>query len=179
MRRPTGKPNVISPDLNESKPFCSPQDQIQWGILFLSRHLRRFGPWEREQCLQDAWEWARQRGDLLCLQIIRDYRECYKESGPTYRRHQDWFFSNWENPEFWAEWENRFSSQGRRGRRRASASNWLDRGRGSVHLKDALILFKRLGVDVPSLSARGSSAWLIFGLPGATIPIEETRRAMS
>ena len=32
--------------------------------------------------LQDKWEWARQQGDLLCLQIIRDYRECCKESGP-------------------------------------------------------------------------------------------------
>ena len=107
MRRPTGEPNVMSPDLNESKPFCSPQDQIQWGILFLSRHLRRFSLWDREQCLQDVWEWARQRGDLLCLQIIRDYRECYKASGPTYRRHQDWFLSNWNDPEFWAEWEKR------------------------------------------------------------------------
>ena len=97
----------MSPDLNESKRFCSPQDQIQWGILFLSRHLRRLSLWEREQCLQDAWEWARQRGDLLYLQIIRDYRECYKESGPTYRRHQDWFLSNWNDPEFWAEWEKR------------------------------------------------------------------------
>jgi hypothetical protein len=28
------------------------------------------------------------------------------------------------------------------------------RGRGTVHLKDALILFKRLGVDVRSLSVR-------------------------
>ena len=112
MRRTTGEPNVISSDLNESKPFCSPQDQIQWGILFLSRHLRRFSPWELEQCLQDVWEWARQRGDLLCLHIIRDYRECYKESGPTYRRHQSWFFSNWDNPEFWAEWEIRFAASG-------------------------------------------------------------------
>ena len=37
----------MSPDLNESKPFCSPQDQIQWGILFLSRHLRGSSPWDR------------------------------------------------------------------------------------------------------------------------------------
>ena len=55
----------MSPDLKESKPFCSPQDQIQWGILFLSRHLRGSSPWDREQCLQDVWEWARQRGDEL------------------------------------------------------------------------------------------------------------------
>jgi hypothetical protein len=46
--------------------------------------------------------------DLLCLQIIRDYRECLKESGPTYRRHQNWFSSNWDNPEFWVELEKRF-----------------------------------------------------------------------
>jgi len=107
MRRPTGEPNVMSPDLNESKPFCSPQDQIQWGILFLSRHFRGSSPWEREECLQDVWDWARKQGNLLCLQIIRDYRECLKENGPTYRRHQDWFLSNWNDPEFWAEWEKR------------------------------------------------------------------------
>ena len=102
----------MSPDLKESKPFCSPQDQIQWGILFLSRHLRGSSPWEREECLQDVWDWARNQGNLLCLQIIRDYRECLKESGPTYRRHQVWFLSNWNDPEFWAEWENRFSRSG-------------------------------------------------------------------
>ena len=105
MRRPTGEPSVMSPDLKENKPFCSPQDQIQWGILFLSRHLRGSSPWEREECLQDVWDWARKQGNLLCLQIIRDYRECLKESGPTYRRHQDWFLSNWNDPEFWAECE--------------------------------------------------------------------------
>jgi hypothetical protein len=102
----------MSPNLKESKPFCSPQDQIQWGILFLSRHLRGSSPWEREECLQDVWDWAREQENLLCLQIIRDYRECLKESGPTYRRHQDWFLSNWNDPEFWAEWENRFSRSG-------------------------------------------------------------------
>jgi hypothetical protein len=95
-------------DLNQIKRFCSPQDQIQWGILFLSRHLRNLSPWDREECLQDEREWARQQGDLLCLQILRDYRECWKESGPTYRRHQDWFLSNWNNPEFWVELEKRF-----------------------------------------------------------------------
>jgi hypothetical protein len=95
-------------DLNQIKRFCSPQDQIQWGILFLSRHLRNLSPWDREECLQDEWEWARQQGDLLRLQILRDYRECWKESGPTYRRHQDWFLSNWNNPEFWVELEKLF-----------------------------------------------------------------------
>jgi hypothetical protein len=95
-------------DLKQIKRFCSPQDQIQWGIVCLSRHLWGLSPWEREECLQDEWEWARQQGDLLCLQIIRDYRECLKESGPTYQRHQDWFFSNWDNPELWVELEKRF-----------------------------------------------------------------------
>jgi hypothetical protein len=99
---------MSSKPLNRTERFCSPQDQIQWGILFLSRHLRGSSPWEREECLQDVWDWARKQGDLLCLQIIRYYRECLKESGPTYRRHQDWFLSNWNDPEFWAEWENRF-----------------------------------------------------------------------
>jgi hypothetical protein len=47
----SGEPNAMSPDLSESKPFCSPQDQIQWSILFLGRHLRRSSPWEREECL--------------------------------------------------------------------------------------------------------------------------------
>jgi hypothetical protein len=28
-------------DLNQIKRFCSPQDQIQWGILFLSRNVCR------------------------------------------------------------------------------------------------------------------------------------------
>ena len=93
----------MSEDLNQTKRFSSPQDKIQRGILFLGRHLRNLSTWVREQCLQDAWEWARRRGDLLCPQIIRDYRECCKESGPTYRRHQDWFWSNWNNPEFWVE----------------------------------------------------------------------------
>src|SRR5271165_5306252 len=106
-------PNAMSPKpLNRTERFCSPQDQIQWGILFLSRHLRGSSPWEREECLQDVWDWARKQGNLLWLQIIRDYRECLKESGPTYRRHQDWFLSNWNDPEFWAEWENRFSRSG-------------------------------------------------------------------
>jgi hypothetical protein len=94
-------------DLKQINQFCSPQDQIQWGILFLSRYLRGLSPWEREECLQDEWEWARQQGDLLWLQIVRDYRECLKESGPTYRRHQDWFLSNWENPEFRVELQKR------------------------------------------------------------------------
>jgi hypothetical protein len=96
-------------DLKQIKQFCSPHDQIQWGMVVLSRHLWGLSPWEREECLQDEWEWARQQGDLLCLQVIRDYRECLKESGPTYRRHQDWFLNNWENPEFWVELEKRLS----------------------------------------------------------------------
>jgi hypothetical protein len=62
--------------------------------------------------LQDVWEWARHRGDLLCLQVIRDYRECHKASGPIYQRHQDWFFRNWDNPDFWTEWETRFARSG-------------------------------------------------------------------
>jgi len=103
---------MSSDHLNQDKSFCSPQEEIQWGVLFLGRHLRGLSLWEREECLQDIWEWGRQRGDLLCLQIIRNYRECCKESGPTYRRHQDWFLSNWNDPEFWAEWENRFSRSG-------------------------------------------------------------------
>ena len=57
---------------------------------------------------QDVWEWARRRADLLSLQIIRGYRECRKKSGPTYLRHQAWYWSNRDNPEFWAEWERRF-----------------------------------------------------------------------
>ena len=46
---------------------------------------------EREQCLQEVWEWARRRADPLCLQMIRDYRECCKRSGPTYLRHRTCF----------------------------------------------------------------------------------------
>src|SRR5262245_37663057 len=64
---------------------------------------------EREEYLHDVWEWARRRGDLLRLQIMRDYRECRKENGPTFRRHQDWLLSNWNDPAFWVEWEIRFS----------------------------------------------------------------------
>jgi curved DNA-binding protein CbpA len=41
-----------------------------------------------------------------------------------------------------------------RGRRRAYAANCIKRGIGAVDLTDSLTLFKRLGVDVPSLSAR-------------------------
>jgi len=101
---------MISPErFNPTRPFCSPQDQIQWGILFLSQHLRSLSLWEREEYLHDVWEWARRRGDLLRLQIIRDYRECRKENGPTFRRHQDWLLSNWNDPAFWVEWEIRFS----------------------------------------------------------------------
>ena len=84
MRRPTGEPNVMLPDLNESKPFCSPQDQIQWGILFLSGHLRRLSPWDREQCLQGVWEWARQRGDLRACRLSETTESATKRVGqPT------------------------------------------------------------------------------------------------
>jgi len=100
---------ISSEHLNPTKPLCSPQDQIQWGILFLSHYLRSLSTPEREEYLQYEWEWARRLADLRCLQIIRDYRECRKESGPTFRRHQDWLLSNWNDSEFWAEWEKRFS----------------------------------------------------------------------
>jgi hypothetical protein len=95
-------------DSNIFERFCSPQDQIQWGILFLTRQLRNLSPQEREQCLQEVWEWARRRADLQCLQMIRDYRECCKRSGPTYLRHRAWFWSNRDNSDFSAELERRF-----------------------------------------------------------------------
>jgi len=103
---------MSSDHLNQAKPYCSPQDQIQWGIWFLGRHVRGLSLSEQEECLQEIWEWGRQQGDLLCLQMIRDYRECCKESGPTYRRYQDWFLSNWNDPQFWAECERRFTTSG-------------------------------------------------------------------
>ena len=83
-------------DLNQTKPFCSPQDQIQWGILTLGQHLRKLSAYERRQCLQEVWEWARQRADLPCLQMIRDYRGVLQRERATYRRHQDWFLSELE-----------------------------------------------------------------------------------
>lgn len=94
--------------MDQTRPFCSAQDQIQWGVLFLARQLRGHTQQERERCLQEVWEWARRRADLLCLQMIRDYRECLKASGPTYIRHRAWFWRNRHNPEFWSEWERRF-----------------------------------------------------------------------
>ena len=110
---------------DQAQPSCSPQDQIHWGILFLTRQLRNLRQHEREQCLQEVWEWARRRADLLCLQIIRDYRECHKESGPTYLRHVNWFWSKVENdPEFRTEWERRFPRWGMKSRRRASVPDW-------------------------------------------------------
>lgn len=141
-------------DLKQIKRFCSPQDQIQWGISFLSRQLWGLSPWEREEYLQDEWEWARQQGDLLCLQIVRDYRECLKETGPTYRRHQDWFLSNWDNSEFWVELEKRFlRSPNGRTSESARAKLHKERNRRS-ELGGRVTLFKRLGIDVPSLSDR-------------------------
>jgi len=93
---------------DRAEPFCSPQDQIHCGILFLTRQLRNLSRQEREQCLQEVREEARQRANLLCLQIIRAYREYCKKDGPTYLRHRAWLWSNRDNPEFWAEWERRF-----------------------------------------------------------------------
>ena len=42
--------------LNQTELFGSPQDQIHWGILLLTRQLGNFSPQERGQCLQDVWE---------------------------------------------------------------------------------------------------------------------------
>jgi hypothetical protein len=109
---------------DQTRPFRSPQDQIQWGILFLARQLRNFSTEEREQCLQEVWEWARQRADLLCLQMIRGYRECCKANGPTYLRHRDRFWSNRNNPELWTEWERRFPRSGTEAKPDGSASGW-------------------------------------------------------
>jgi hypothetical protein len=92
------------------------------GILFLTRRLWNFSQQEQEQCLLDVWERARRRVDLLSLQIILDYRECCKASGLTYLRHRDWFWSNRDNPEFWAEWRRRFPSS--ETKRTAKSSEW-------------------------------------------------------
>ena len=92
-----------------AQPFCSVQAQIQSGILFLTRQLQNLSSHERKQCLEEVWDWARQRADLLSLQVIRGYRECCRRSGPTYLRHRAWYWGNRDNPEFWAEWERRFS----------------------------------------------------------------------
>jgi hypothetical protein len=94
---------------DKAQPFCSVQDQIHWGILFLTRQLRNLSRQEQEQCLQEVREEARQRANLLCLQIIRAYSEYCKKGGPTYLRHRAWLWSNRDNPEFQAEWERRFS----------------------------------------------------------------------
>ena len=82
-------------------------------------------PWEREEYLRDEWEWGRQQGDLLRLQIVRDYRECRKESGPTYRRHQDWFLGNWGKPEFRVELQKRFP--------RSAGDGTTENARGKWH----------------------------------------------
>jgi len=98
----------LSVHKDRAQPFGSPQDHIHCGILFLTRQLRNLGQYEREQCLREVWEWARRRADLLTLQMIRGYRECCSRSGPTYLRYRAWYWSNRDNPEFWAEWERRF-----------------------------------------------------------------------
>jgi len=82
-----------------ARPFCSVQDQIQSGILFLTRQLQNLSSHERKQCLEEVWDWARQRADLLSLQVIRGYRECCRRSGPTYLRHRAWYWGNRDNPE--------------------------------------------------------------------------------
>ena len=99
--------SLENPD--QTQPFRAPQDEIQWGILLLTKQLQNRDLQEREQYLQELWEWARQRADLLSLQIIRDYRESGKRSGPTYLRHRIWSWSNRDNPQFLAEWQRRFS----------------------------------------------------------------------
>ena len=48
--------------LNQTELFRAPQDQIQWGILFLSRELRNFSEQKRERCLQEVWEWGAPTG---------------------------------------------------------------------------------------------------------------------
>jgi len=106
---------------NQPVASLSRQDQIHWGILFLSRKLRNLNAEEREQCLEAVWGWARERGDLLSLQMIRDYRECCNASGETYRRHQEWFSNNRKDPEFWAEWDRRFAGSEPQSRTEKSA----------------------------------------------------------
>src|SRR5215470_8100724 len=69
---------------DRAQPFCSPQDHIHCGILFLTRQLRNLGQHEREQCLREVWEWARRRADLLSLEMIRGYRSAADGAGrPT------------------------------------------------------------------------------------------------
>jgi len=109
---------------NRARPFCSPQDQIHCGILFLTRQLRNLSRQEREQCLKDIWEWALRRADLLTLQMIRGYREYCRRSGSTYLRHRAWYWSNRDNPEFWAEWERRFARSETEGTVDSIRVNW-------------------------------------------------------
>ena len=63
-RRPASRSVMSRKHAAQTRRFCSPQDQIQWGVLFLTRQLREFSQQEQEQRLQEAWEWARQRADL-------------------------------------------------------------------------------------------------------------------
>jgi hypothetical protein len=92
----------------QTPPFCSTQEEIQWGIVFLSEQLRDYDQEQREECLREVWEWARRRADLRTLNIIKDYRECVRAIGPIYLRHRTWRWSNQNNPAFWAEWKRRF-----------------------------------------------------------------------
>ena len=55
--------SLENPD--QTQPFRAPQDEIQWGILLLTKQLQNRDLQEREQYLQELWEWARQRADLL------------------------------------------------------------------------------------------------------------------
>jgi hypothetical protein len=70
--------SLENPD--QTQPFRAPQDEIQWGILLLTKQLQNRDLQEREQYLQELWEWARQRADLLrtCPKIIESTFERVK-----------------------------------------------------------------------------------------------------
>ena len=52
--------SLENPD--QTQPFRAPQDEIQWGILLLTKQLQNRDLQEREQYLQELWEWARSTG---------------------------------------------------------------------------------------------------------------------